>query len=67
MIADLLHNSLALYYAAALLMAVPVARIFIRAGFSPAWAALLGIPDAGLIACMALLALRKWPSASGEG
>ena len=53
------------YYIAALLMVVPVTRILLRAGFKPYWAALLVVPDVGLILCVALLALRKWPQAKG--
>jgi len=54
------HNPLFVYYASALLMAVPLARIFMRAGFKPYWVVLLGVPDAGLILCLAALALGKW-------
>jgi len=49
------------YYLFALLALIPVTRIFERAGFRPYWALLLAIPDAGLVLCAALLALRKWP------
>jgi hypothetical protein len=54
------------YYIFSLLMAVPVARIFMRAGFRPYWVLLLAVPDAGLILCTALLALRKWPQNKGD-
>ena len=49
------------YYLFAMLAALPVARIFMRAGFKPYWALLLGVPDVGLILCAGLLAIRKWP------
>lgn len=61
----LTNTPFARYYAFALLMVVPVARIFMRAGFKPYWALLLGVPDVGLILCMVLLALRKWPQGKG--
>lgn len=54
------NNPAVMYYASALLMAVPLARIFMRAGFKPYWIVLLVVPDAGLILCLAALALGKW-------
>jgi hypothetical protein len=64
---DLLFTNgpLARYYMFALLTVVPLARIFMRAGFKPYWAGLLVVPDAGLILCLALLALRQWPQIKG--
>jgi hypothetical protein len=62
---DTLHNPYALYYISAALMLFPMARVFKRAGFRSYWALLLGIPDAGLIFCMVVLALRKWPAGKG--
>ena len=53
------------YYLFSLLMVVPVGRIFMRAGFKPYGALLLGVPDIGLILYLALLALRKWPQKEG--
>ena len=53
-------NPAVMYYTSALLMAVPMARIFMRAGFKPYWIVLLVVPDAGLILCLAALALGKW-------
>lgn len=58
---EFIHNPVALYYLSAALVVVPLARIFQRAGFSLFWVALLAVPDAGLIFCLAVLALRKWP------
>lgn len=55
-----MDDGLKLYYISAALMLVPVGRIFWRAGFSPAWALLLGVPEIGLILCALMLALRKW-------
>lgn len=55
-------NILAYYYIFALLVAWPVARIFMRAGFAPLWAALLLVPAYGLILCTFVLAVRKWPA-----
>jgi hypothetical protein len=54
------NNPAVMYYMAALLMAVPLARIFMRAGFKPYWIALLVVPDAGLVLCLTVLALGKW-------
>ena len=59
------NNPIYTYYVCALLLAIPVARIFMRAGFKPFWTALLLAPDAGLILCAALLAFRKWPAQKG--
>ena len=56
---------LRLYYISAVLAAVPVARILMRAGFNPFWVVLLAVPDVGLILCVLLMALRKWPQAKG--
>ncbi len=53
------------YYLSSFLMAVPIARIFMRAGFRPYWVVLLVVPDIGLILCAVLLALRKWPQVKG--
>lgn len=49
------------YYLFVLLVLIPVIRIFERAGFRPYWALLLAVPDAGIILCSAILALKKWP------
>lgn len=67
MIQDLLHNPLAFYYLSAALMLVPVARIFMRAGFRPYWAGLLAVPEAGLILCLIVLALRPWQTQQKGG
>ena len=53
------------YYLFSLLMVVPMGRIFMRAGFKPYGVLLLGVPDVGLILCLMLLALRKWPQKGG--
>jgi hypothetical protein len=57
---DVIRDPAGLYYLSASAMAFPVARIFRRAGVSPLWAALLAVPEAGLILCMGVLALKKW-------
>ena len=64
---DLIWSNMFLrqYYISAVLVAVPVMRILMRAGFKPFWAVLLVVPDIGLILCAALLAFRKWPQAKG--
>jgi len=49
------------YYIFVVSAFLPMAWIFRHAGFKPYWALLLLIPDAGLIFCAVLLALRKWP------
>ncbi len=53
-------DSLGYYYISALMVLYPVSRIFIRAGMSNAWAALLILPMVGYIPCAAVLAFRKW-------
>jgi len=53
------------YYITVALLVIPVAQILRRAGFKPFWAALLLIPDVGIVLCTLLLALRKWPQAKG--
>ncbi len=58
-------DPVARYYLFALVVAVPVVQVFRRAGFRPYWAALLGVPQVGLILCLLLLALRKWPQSQG--
>lgn len=64
---DLIWNDQLLrqYYISSALIAIPVTRILMRAGFKPFWALLLLIPDIGFILCTVLLALRKWPQAKG--
>ncbi len=54
------HYHIARYYLYAALMAVPLARIFTRAGFKPYWVGLLVVPDVGLLFCVLALALQKW-------
>lgn len=54
-------SPLAQYYLFCLLAIVPVARIFMRAGFRPFWALLLAAPDIGFVLCLVVLAARKWP------
>jgi hypothetical protein len=56
-------NPLMMYYIFVLLAAVPVARIFMRAGFKPYWVLLLAVPDLGLVLCTLVLALGKWRKA----
>jgi len=61
---DIFGQQLWTYYAVAAVLMAPVVRIFMRAGFHPAWALLLLLPVVGYIACAGVLALRKWPSAT---
>lgn len=50
------------YYAMVAIMIVPVARIFMRAGY-PAWyAAFLAVPMAGVALAAGWLAIRPWPA-----
>lgn len=51
------------YYLFALLAVIPMALIFKRAGFKPAYAALLAVPDVGFFLCLCLLAFQKWKGA----
>lgn len=60
---DIFGQPIWTYYAAAAVLVMPVVRIFMRAGFNPAWAMLLLVPVIGYIVCAGMLALRKWPSA----
>lgn len=55
------QSSLVQYYVSAVLMFWPMGRIFWRAGFSPFWALLLGVPMAGHVVCAAVLTFRRWP------
>ncbi|MGR8934321.1 MAG: hypothetical protein ACU837_08020 [Gammaproteobacteria bacterium] len=47
----------------ALTIFIPVCVIYKRAGFHPAWAALLLIPGFGLFLVFLQLALLPWPNA----
>jgi uncharacterized membrane protein YhaH (DUF805 family) len=51
----------------AILLIVPVWRIFSRAGFSGSWSLLLFVPFIGLMLIMLLLAFRAWPKLQGTG
>ncbi len=61
--ADLFGQPIWAYYMAAAALMAPSVRIFLRAGFNPAWALLLLVPYVGYIACAGVLALRPWPKA----
>lgn len=50
------------YYALALLIVWPLARIFRRAGLSPFYALALVVPMVGLTVAAGILALQKWPA-----
>ena len=63
---EFFQHPLGWYAMFALLVAVPVARVFMRAGCRPWWTLLLGVPLAGFVLCLAVLALRPWP-AQGRG
>lgn len=56
-----LPHPLLVYYAAAVLIIVPMIRIFERAGFKPWWALFLAVPAVGHILCIAALVLQRWP------
>lgn len=45
-----------------LLVAIPMWRIFGRAGFRPWWALLTLLGPLGVLAALALLALWRWPA-----
>jgi hypothetical protein len=49
------------YYITMAIIAIPVARVLMRAGFKPFWAVLLAVPVIGFLLCTLLMALRKWP------
>jgi hypothetical protein len=50
------------YFFLALLLLVPMWRIFRRAGFHPALSLLIFIPAAGVAAAALVLAFRRWPA-----
>lgn len=50
------------YFFSALLLIVPMWRIFRRAGFRPALSLLIFIPGVGLAVAALLLAFRRWPA-----
>ncbi len=58
---ELRHNPLALYYIFALLILVPLVRIYQRAGLKAFWVLLLAVPEIGAILAVLPLALQKWP------
>lgn len=45
-----------------LLIVVPVSLIYKKAGFHPAWAALVFLPGFGLLLIFMQLALMPWPN-----
>ncbi len=47
---------------AALLIIIPIGIIFKRAGFSPAWAALVFVPGFGVLLVFIFLAFSDWPN-----
>jgi hypothetical protein len=50
----------------ALLLLVPLWKIFGKAGFAPAWALLIFVPGVGGLAILLLLAFRRWPATEGN-
>ena len=48
----------------AIILVVPIWRIFSRAGFSGFWALLLFIPFAGYLMATLMLAFRRWPNST---
>jgi hypothetical protein len=50
------------YFFTALLLIVPMWRIFRRAGFSPALSLLIFVPGFGFLIATLLLAFRRWPA-----
>lgn len=49
------------YYIGAFLIAFPMARLFLRAGFKPWWVLFLATPAVGHILCLLALAVQHWP------
>jgi hypothetical protein len=49
-----------------LLIFIPVCLIYKKAGFHPAWAALVFLPGFGLLLVLMQLALLPWPSAQDK-
>ena len=50
-----------------LMIIIPVILIYRKAGFHPAWAALVFLPGLGLLLVFMQLALMPWPNAKDEG
>ena len=48
----------------ALILIVPIWRIFSRAGFSGFWSLLMFIPFAGYLIATLMLAFRRWPNST---
>ena len=48
----------------AIILVVPIWRIFSRAGFSGFWALLMFIPFAGYLMATLMLAFRRWPNST---
>ncbi len=49
-----------------LLIFLPVSLIYRKAGFHPAWAALVFLPVLGMLIILMQLALLPWPNRRGE-
>ncbi len=58
---DLMSPTLVNYYISVMLGMAPMVRIFIRAGFNPAWALGLLVPYAGIVICSLRLGFTHWP------
>jgi len=58
---DVLNNPLSQYYVSVLMIIVPVARIFQRAGLSVFYAAFLLVPWFGTVLTALAMVLQRWP------
>lgn len=58
----LLQESLLSGVMTAILLIIPLWRIFARAGLRPALSLLIFIPFAGALICLLILALSRWPA-----
>ncbi|MDE1152013.1 MAG: hypothetical protein PW788_05680 [Micavibrio sp.] len=63
-LADYMSPQLWHYYVSVLIVAVPMVRIFWRAGRNPLWALGLLVPYAGYIICAVPLGFTAWPKAT---
>lgn len=50
-----------------LMILIPTALIYKKAGFSPAWAALVFLPGFGLVLIFLQLAFTPWPKQARKG
>jgi hypothetical protein len=59
------HDELGAAVALAVLLVIPVWRIFRRAGLHPALSLLLFIPGLGVLIVSVVLAFSRWPAVEG--